>query len=119
MNRPPLGPISTTLRCARLVPDGECGAPAVWHLSWFDPTASPFDWESSLACQEHRDEAQRSNWQIGWRHRVLPACAMPGSLLQIAESDEDEDGLPLTFCFHPWDFERATNEAAEPIGASR
>jgi hypothetical protein len=109
---PRLGGIMATLTCHREVTDGHCGAPAVWHLSWYDEQLPAGEWENSLACQSHRDEADQL-WQIGWRHRVLPACALPGSRLVIADEGDDEDGFPLTFCYHPFDAEAVATEAEQ------
>lgn len=110
----PLGPISVTLACGRHIGgDGECGAPAVWHISWYEDGVRALDWEHSLACQEHTEEAQRL-WTVGWRHAASHACGMPGALLHVAIEGSDCDGNPLTYCLHPWD-ECAEAAVAEEV----
>lgn len=96
-----------------------CGRPPVWHLSWYDESLRAHDWENSLSCQAHREAAEALGWQIGWRHRVLPVCTLPGSLLVIADEGDDEDGMPVSYCVHPLDEAAAVAEATELISASR
>lgn len=109
----PLGPISATLACARHIGgDRECGEPAVMHISWYVDGVSALNWENSLCCQEHADEAQRL-WSVGWKHHVSHACGMPGAFFRIDAEAVDADGVPITFCYHPWDA-AAETESAEP-----
>ena len=112
MKVPLLGRMDT-LTCHRGIGDGFCAAPAVWHVSWYDEKVRAQRWENSLTCQEHRVDAERKGWEIGWRHRVTPACTLPGSLLVIADEGDDEDGFPVTFCYHPFDAEAVAVEAEQ------
>ena len=109
---PPLGPVSTTLACSRILAGGECGAPAEWHLSWYEAGQHALAWENSLCCQAHKDDAEK-HWRVGWRHRILPACGIPGSFVAVATEGDDEDGYPLTYCYHPLDASALVTEAEE------
>lgn len=115
--KPPQGPPSNTLACSRILPTGECGKPADWHVSWYEDGVRSVAWGNSLCCDEHKHEAEQT-WAMGWRHRVLPACALPGSLFAVAAEGDDEDGLPLTYCFHPLDQAHAVAEAEELLTRS-
>lgn len=114
----PLGGEPLTLTCHRRIDGAYCDAPAAWHLSWYDEQLPAGDWENSLACQQHRDDAERQGWEIGWRHRVLPACTLPGSLLHIADEGDDEDGFPISFCAHPFDEAEVAATAEALVAAS-
>jgi hypothetical protein len=104
-NLPPLHGISTSLACARTVEgDRECGALAEWHVSWADLSKRAVLWDNSLACGPCKTWAE-ARWDMGWRHRVLPACALPGALLHIADEGTDEEGWPLSYCAHPYEYE--------------
>lgn len=108
---PPLHDKSFTLACARNLGDGrDCGAPAAWHVSWPDLAVRATLWENSLACDEHKRDAE-ARWDMGWRHRVLPACAMPGALLYVADEGDDEEGWPRTYCLHPFQADAVVAEA--------
>lgn len=113
--RPPLHDISTTLACARVLAEGrDCGRPAEWHVSWYDEEKRAVRWENSLACDEHKADAE-SRWAMGWRHRATPVCAMPGSLLHIAEEGVDEAGFPTTYCVHPFQLDAVVEEASHAV----
>lgn len=103
---PPFRERNASGRCGRWLGDDYCGRPAEWHVSWADMRERPVAWQTSLCCHDHKVEADRL-WDMGWRHRVLPACDVPGSLLRIDEDLTDDDGFPVTYCYHPLDGDAA------------
>ena len=112
VRQPPLHERNLTLACGYTVnAPVMCGAPAAWHLSWYEHGVDYGLWENSLACEVHKIESVK-RWDVGWRHRITHACGMSGSVLHLVLDVEDEDGIPVSSCRHPLD------TATETIRAS-